>query len=204
MPDGPAVGERELGATVLDFGMPSGSVAMPRLTLEQFNTQPDTKPASEYVCGRVYQKPMPRTEHAAIQLYFGVILFPFLARTGLGRALSELRCIFGPPGNQRTYVPDMCVVAQMPREPYLYRAPDLAIEILSPDHHRALFLDKIQFYLLNGVRLIWIVDPETRTIAVEAPATEGQVLGEGDMLDGGDVLPGFGVAVDDIFAQMDR
>jgi len=65
----------------------------------------------------------------------------------------------------------------------------------------AQFLDKIQFYLLYGVRLVWVIDPATATVTVQAPGQEGRILSSGDMLDGDEVLPGFSVAVDEIFAQ---
>jgi Uma2 family endonuclease len=78
------------------------------------------------------------------------------------------------------------------------------VEILSPDQNWAQFLDKIQFYLLNGVRLIWVLDPTASTVTVEAPGEEARILRPGDTMDGGDVLPGFSYLVADIFAQVDR
>lgn len=174
------------------------------LTLEQFLAMSETEPASEYACGRVFQKPMGDGPHASIQLFLGVVLYPFLAQTGMGRAFTELRCIFGPAGQQRTYVPDLVYVsiAKLPIPRHLRAAPDLAIEILSPDQHATAFLDKIQFYLLTGVRLVWVIDPATSTVMVQTPGEEARILHPGDTLDGGDVLPGFSVAVDDIFAEM--
>jgi Uma2 family endonuclease len=176
------------------------------LTLEQFLAMEETEPASEWACGEVYQKPMPDIPHAAIQFFLAAVLHPYLGRTGIGRAFTELRCIFGPPGRVRTYVPDLTYVARgrLPSvsERHLHVAPDLALEILSPDQHMPAFLDKIQFYLLYGVRLVWVIDPGTSTVAVQTPGEEARVLHPGETLDGGDVLPGFSVAVDEIFAQM--
>jgi Uma2 family endonuclease len=176
---------------------------MPGLTIEDFLAQRETEPASEYACGRIFQKPMPTREHSAIQVFLGAVLFPYLARTRLGRVFTEFRCIFGPPGGQRTYVPDVTYVAQerLTADHYLHAAPDLAVEVLSPDQHRGQFLDKVQFYLLYGVRLVWVIDPETETITIQEPGVEARLLGPGDTLDGGEVLPGFEVAVDEIFAQ---
>lgn len=178
---------------------------MGAVTLEQFLRLAETEPYSEYACGEVFQKPMPTGPHAAIQLFLGAVLYPFLAQSGIGRAFTELRCIFGPPGRERTYVPDVAVVLKdgLPIPRHLHRAPDLAIEILSPDQHIAQFLDKIQFYLLYGVRLIWVIDPATSTITVEEPGKEARLLRLGDTLDGGEVLPSLSVAVADIFSQVD-
>lgn len=174
------------------------------MTIEQFLKMEETKPASEYAYGEAFQKPMPDGPHAAIQFFLAVVLGPYLTQAGIGRAFTELRCIFGPPGRQRSYVPDLVFVSQaaLPIPRHLHAAPDLAVEILSPDQHRPQFLDKIQFYLLHGVRLVWVIDPATATVAVQTPGEEARILRSGDTLDGGEVLPGFSVAVDDIFAQM--
>lgn len=176
---------------------------MAELTLTKFLKLKETEPASEYACGDVFQKPMPDIPHSAIQGFLCVVLYPLLAQTGMGRAFPELRCIFGPPGRERAYVPDLVYVASahLPSERHLHRAPDLTVEVLSPDQHWSQFLDKIQFYLLYGVSLVWVIDPATETITVETPGQEARILRSGDVLDGGDVLPGFSVAVDDIFAQ---
>lgn len=177
---------------------------MAGLTDELVRRLEETEPASEYACGEAFQKPMPNREHAAIQFFLATVLGPFLAQAGIGRAFTEFRCIFGPPGNERTYVPDLSYVSRerLTADRYLRAAPDLAVEILSPDQHMAHFLDKIQFFLLYGVRLVWVIDPATTTVTVQAPGEEARILGPGDTLDGGQVLPRFRVAVDDIFAQM--
>jgi len=177
-----------------------------KMTLDEFLRLSDEKPALEYACGEVVQKPMPVWDHSTIQGYFLLMLGQFLLRSGLGRALPEFRCIFGPPGRERALVPDVAYVAKerYPEGRYLRTAPDIVIEILSPDQNTARFLDKVQFYLLNGVRLGWVIDPEASTVAVLAPGEEGRTLGAGDEIDGGDVLPGFTLSVGELFAQMQR
>ncbi len=147
---------------------------------------------------------MPNREHSAIQAFLTVVLGQFLSRAGIGRVFTEFRCVFGPSGRQRTYVPDVCYVARerLTSDPFLPVAPGLAIEVLSPNQHMAHFLDKIQFYLLYGVRLVWIVDPSTETVTVQLPGQEARILRPSDLLDGVDVLPGSAVPVADIFAQL--
>ncbi len=173
------------------------------MTIEEFLRQPETKPASEYACGKVFQKPMPTLDHSKLQAFLVVVLYQYLARAGLGQVLPELRCIFGPPGAARTFVSDVCYIAKerIPQGPYLHDAPDLAIEILSPDQNMAQFVSKIQFYLLHGARLVWIIDPATSLVTVLQPGEDAIILSVGETLDGGEVLPGFSIAVDEIFAQ---
>ena len=54
-------------------------------------------------------------------------------------------------------------------------------------------------YFAAGTRLAWVVDPKTETVRVHTGAQEWVILGLGDVLDGGDVLPGFRLPVRDIF-----
>jgi Uma2 family endonuclease len=175
-----------------------------RITLDEFMNLKEDKPALEFACGEVTQKPMPDRSHSRIQFFLAVVLGQFLARTPIGQGFTEFRCIFGSAGRERVFVPDVVYVRneRLGTDRYLRTAPDLAIEILSPDQPMARFLDKIQFYLLNGVQLVWVIDPTSSTIAVLAPGQEGRTLMAGDTLDGGHVLPGFSIPVDDVFAQV--
>jgi Uma2 family endonuclease len=175
-----------------------------KLMLDEFLRMEETKPALEYACGEVWQKPMPNRLHSAIQTYLASVMVQLLDRTGLGQVFVELRCIFGPPGRERAFVPDLVYIAKERLTADLYHraAPDLAVEVLSPDQDMTRFLDKIQFYLLNGVRLVWVFDPEKATVVVLMPGQEAVVLASGATLDGGDVLPDFSVALDDMFARL--
>jgi Uma2 family endonuclease len=182
------------------------------LTLEEFLALPETEPASEYACGEVTRKPMPTNAHSILQPYIWMLIFQYLARTKLGRVRTEWRCNFGPRGRRRGFIPDV-VYASFERMPpvnaveqrYLETAPDLAVEILSPEQDVERFARKLRFYLLHGVRLVWVVNAEARTITVYTPGSaDERVLRPGDMLDGGDVLPGFAVSVAEIMAQLEE
>jgi Uma2 family endonuclease len=172
-----------------------------KLTLDEFLSQEETKPYREYACGEVYEKPMPNRSHSVIQRLLLVALTNFLEGRFLGEVFPELRCIFGPVGSERAYVPDLCFIrqARLAFDGFFYGVPDIAIEIVSPDHHLSRLLSKIQSYLLNGVELVWLIDPETQSISVHAPGQEVLVLGPADALDGGDVIPGFSVPVARVF-----
>ncbi|MCC6124412.1 MAG: Uma2 family endonuclease [Pirellulales bacterium] len=77
--------------------------------------------------------------------------------------------------------------------------PDLAVEILSPSDRASEVIAKVQEWLHAGCKAVWIVDPETETITVHESKNRIFELSKGDTLSGGDVLPGFGVLVRDIF-----
>ena len=179
-----------------------------RLTLEQFLALPETKPASELVDGEVIQKAMPTLAHMIIQRLLSFVFTLYLREHPGGEAGPELRCIFGPPGEERGRVPDFVYVSaarwQGTRgdEP-LRGAPDLAVEIVSPDDRPGRVAEKVAFYLLNGVRLVWIIDPADRTVTVLTPDGASHVLGEDDTLENADVLPGFSTVVRDILPPVE-
>lgn len=79
-------------------------------------------------------------------------------------------------------------------------APDFAVEVPSPSDRRADALAKVAMYLQAGVKLVWLVDPERRTVTVFRPDETIAVLHDGETLDAGDIVPGFGVGVSEIFA----
>jgi Uma2 family endonuclease len=78
-------------------------------------------------------------------------------------------------------------------------APDLAIEVLSPSNTRREIEEKVAEYFTMGARLVWIADPKKRTVTVLAPEALAYVVAGGELLDGGDVLPGFRVEVKKLF-----
>ena len=179
-----------------------------RLTLEEWLARPDTEPASEYVCGEVFQKPLPNLPHGILQGFFVIVIGEWLRRNRIGRIVPELRSLFGPLTGHRGYVPDLafCSFSRLgygdPRDQIPYRQPpDLAIEILSPDQGMGRFTEKIVFFLRHGVRLIWVVDAQAETITVLRPDADPVTLTVTDTLDGADVLPGFTLPVAEIFAE---
>ena len=78
--------------------------------------------------------------------------------------------------------------------------PDLAVEVISPTDKRADIAQKLELYARAGVSLVWWVDPERRTVTVHRAGQQPEVIDAAGTLDGGDVLPGFSLAVEQIFA----
>jgi Uma2 family endonuclease len=72
-------------------------------SLEEFLQLPETKPASEFINGRVYQKPMLQGKHSRIQTRSSAEINQKLEPNRLGYAFTELRCTFG----NRSIVPDI-------------------------------------------------------------------------------------------------
>ena len=84
---------------------------------------------------------------------------------------------------------------------YWLGAPDLAVEILSPSDTVRRVEGKVAEWLEAGTRLVWVVSPRLHTVTVYHSLTAIVTLTEKDSLDGGEVVPGFQVAVAEIFAE---
>jgi Uma2 family endonuclease len=76
--------------------------------------------------------------------------------------------------------------------------PDLVIEVVSPTDSYTDIQNKVDHYLKDGVRLIWVVDPQRKSAGV-FEGDKFMALTEQDTLSGGEVVPGFSVALSDVF-----
>jgi Uma2 family endonuclease len=79
-------------------------------------------------------------------------------------------------------------------------APDLTVEVLSPNDRDDEVQEKVQLWLTAGSQLVWVVDPEDRTVVVHRRGAQPLTLREDDEIDAGDVIPGFRCRVSDFFA----
>jgi Uma2 family endonuclease len=77
--------------------------------------------------------------------------------------------------------------------------PVLAVEVLSPNDRVNRVLRKVDDYLDNGVRLVWLIDPEDRTVRIYRPGQPSQTITAEQEIDGGEALPGFRAAIRDFF-----
>ena len=96
--------------------------------------------------------------------------------------------------------PDVAFIrnARLPEPPprgFAEMAPDLAVEVLSPDDYTPEVLEKVADWLQAGARLVWIIDPIRANARVYRADGSESLLGLNDSLDGEDVLPGFMYAV---------
>lgn len=91
--------------------------------------------------------------------------------------------------------------ATVRRGPFFEGAPDLAIEVVSPGNTRPEIAVKVREYLEAGSRAVWVADPQRRAVTVHRSGGRLESLGDGETLDGGDVLPGFRLPVAEIFEE---
>lgn len=80
-------------------------------------------------------------------------------------------------------------------------APTVAVEILSPSNNWGSVVEKLRDYLAAGVPLVWILDPEFRTVTVYRPGAEPELFNARQELSGDPHLPGFRVEVARLFGR---
>ena len=102
--------------------------------------------------------------------------------------------------------PDFAFIAKAnlpatdPTEAYWPGAPDFAIEVLSPNDTTKEVDEKIQAWLAAGVTLLWVIDPELKSITAYRSMTDVTVHTAGDVIDSIELLPGFSLKVSQIFS----
>jgi Uma2 family endonuclease len=147
-----------------------------QITLKEFLKLPETKPASEFINGRIYQKPMPQGKHSRLQLKLCNAINQVAEEQQIALAFPELRCTFGG----RSIVPDVTVFRweQIPFdadgeiENVFALHPDWTIEILSPDQNATKVISNILHCLKHGTKLGWFIDPGERLIIVFLPGQQ--------------------------------
>jgi Uma2 family endonuclease len=176
-----------------------------QITVEEFDTfvllPENVDREFEFIGGEIYEvvsNPLSSNIGARVITFLGM----YLLTNDIGR-------LTGADGGYRVsgerYIPDAAFISYA-RQPelsysdgYNPNPPDLAVEVLSPSNDDEKMRVKIHNYQAAGT-VVWLFDVEPQTIEVYLAGKPVIILGINDVLDGGDVLPGFKVAVKDIFA----
>jgi Uma2 family endonuclease len=161
---------------------------------------------AELIDGTIVEKPMATRESMlAGELIFHLKLY--LRQKDLGDLTipdGVLRLAIGV-----VRAPDIAFIRweQMPgkvypSEPIAALYPDLAVEILSEGNTRAEMERKLMDYFKAGTQLVWLIDPDRRTVEVHRADTEPSLISEEGALDGETVLPGFRLELRELFARL--
>jgi Uma2 family endonuclease len=136
----------------------------------------------------------------------------FLLKSFLGQ--KDTGFVTGPDGALRLMsglvrIPDVSFISwdqlphhEWPKEPIPDLAPDLAVEVLSEGNTPREMERKVREYFFSGTRLVWLVDPAGRSVRVCTAPDRSAVLTAGQVLDGGDVLPGLALSLEQVFANL--
>ena len=149
-------------------------------------------------------------------IYFALSLY--VSAQKLGEVISELPFVLSYVSSWVTgsLVPDVMYYAaerfavykdanpDWKDKPYIL-VPDLAVEVVSPNDNLGELDEKVNLYLTDGVRLVWVINPKKENVSIYTlvslqPFTKQQTtLKVGDTLSGGELIPGFEIAVASLF-----
>ena len=176
----------------------------PPLTVENYKLLPETGPRYQLIQGDLYMALAPNRFHQEISRNLQFELHSYLKRNPIGKLFKAPFDVYLDEFN--VFQPDIIIVLnerlEILTEEGAEGAPELVVEILSPKTRRLDLVNKKQEYARAGVKELWIIDPEPRTIEIHQFTSTGieeirQVV-EDDTLSS-DLLPGFNLDVAAIF-----
>lgn len=159
----------------------------------------------ELVEGEVIEVPGAGALHGLIVLLVSKLLDGYVSAEDLGLVLPDGSAYILDRHPDLLRIPDVSFISweRVPEdgipEGFWTTAPDLAVEVVSPNDRAEDIHEKVHEYLAAGCRMVWVLWPRRQSVSVHSP--DGlRELGPDAILDGADVLPGFRVRVADLFA----
>jgi Uma2 family endonuclease len=160
----------------------------------------------ELIDGRIVPMVPTGNEHGVVEFNLGRHIGNFVAAHKLGWVSGGEVGIYTRRNPDRVRGADIAFVSRerlpgrLPKG-FLTIAPDLVVEVVSPDDRWQGIRDKLEEYFAIGVHRVWIVEPETHTVLVYRSVADMSKLGEDDTLTGEGVLDGFTLPVAELFAE---
>ncbi len=186
-------------------GLRMSTKATHLLTAEEFAALPLAGLRSELIEGELHTMPPTFEDHGEITMRLSVILGQHVLGQRLGKLYAAETGFLIARNPDTVRAPDIAFIQQS-RLPAARSAPrwvpiipDLVVEVVSSNDRPAEVGAKVAMWLAAGVRLVWVVSPQARTIELHRAAIPFVMLSESDTLDGSDVIPGFSAPVADIF-----
>jgi Uma2 family endonuclease len=179
------------------------------MTTDELLAMPEDGVERELIRGQLREKPMTRRNplHSEATVAVGYLLKAWLKQQPKPRG----RVLGGEAGFRLRRDPDSTVgidvayisaelSASTPRRARLVDGPPvLAVEILSPSDKHEEITEKVEEYLAAGVPLVWVIDPDFRTVQVYRPGAEPELFNMQQQFSAEPHLPGLRIAVADMF-----
>jgi Uma2 family endonuclease len=174
------------------------------MTADELLLLPDDRQRHELVRGELRTMAPPGEEHGWLTANLIAPLAQHVRARGLGRVYGELGCKLESDPDT-VLAPDVAFIRQerlstAPQPSYWSGAPDLVVEVISPNDLYSEVDDKVDTWLAHGTRMVLVVNPRRRTLLVHRPGKPPRLLTEQDTLDGEDVVPEWRLTVREIFA----
>ena len=174
------------------------------VTAEELAQIPNDDYHYELVEGRVIRVSPPGSRHAVLATRIAILLGQYVEAHDLGAVMTPAGFTLATnPDTVRE--PDIAFVSRerIPQsgvpDGFWPGPPDLAVEIKSPGDRQSEIQAKVTDYLARGVRLVWVIDSRQQTVTVHQGRSAPVIRGIDDLLETGDVIPGFRCAVRRVF-----
>ncbi len=176
------------------------------ITAEELLRMPDDGFRYELVRGELKQMAPTGDEHGYIAGEVSAELRNYVKANGLGRAYAAETGfkIYSDPDTVRA--PDAAFVSRERLEAqgkvmqgFRPGAPDLAVEVVSPNDTHSEVVEKALEWLEAGCKMVLVAEPKRKTVTVYRSREDIRILTEGDSVDGADVVPGWRLPVAEIF-----
>jgi len=160
----------------------------------------------ELVEGKIIMRSPTSWRHGKYERRFGNSLGDFVDKHRLGEVLVGEVGIYTGRNPDTIRGADVIFIsnerlAQVKSASFLDVAPELVIEVMSPDDRWTEVKQKIREYFSIGVMLVWVADPSDKTVSVYRSLTDVRLFTESDSLSGEEVLPSFSVSVATLFVD---
>jgi Uma2 family endonuclease len=176
------------------------------MTADELLAMPDDDMCYELVKGELLMAPPPGSEHGEVTMNLAGPLFQYIRSNQLGVVFAAETGFKLESDPDTVRAPDIAFVRQEVLDRsgrtsgYRQGAPNLVVEVLSPNDTFGKVEAKVTQWLEAGAQLVWVVSPKLHTVTVYRSLMDIVTLTEKDNLEGGDVVPGFQIKVAEIFA----
>ncbi len=171
---------------------------------ELFQLSTDDKKL-ELVKGEIVEMPPTGGDHGKASFNLAALLGTFIRQHHASEGYGAETGFHISHSPDTVLAPDLAFIARErqptgPQKGFVTTIPDLVAEVVSPSNSAPSMQAKVEQWLSAGVRLVWVVYPDTRSVVVYNAQREGKLLRADDTLTGDPVLPGFTCKVSEIFS----
>lgn len=166
---------------------------------------PDDGYRYELIEGELIRMSLAGAEHGRVTVHISARLHMHVLAHDLGEIYAAGTGFQLQSDPDTVRAPDVAFVAKSrvelagDPEGYWVGAPDFAVEVMSHNESTNESDEKAKYWIGAGAKLVWVVNPNKRTVTVYQSLTNIFEVTENDVLDGGEVVPGFQLSVSEIF-----
>ncbi|MFW6028068.1 MAG: Uma2 family endonuclease [bacterium] len=176
------------------------------MTAEELLERGDQLSRCELVRGEIVEMVPAGYDHGDVAFAFGLLIGQFVREHGLGKVFAAETGFLLERNPDTVRAPDVAFIrsdrlSQGPHPGFFEGAPDLAVEVVSPNDSASAITAKVEDWLHHGTDLVWVADPQTRTVTAYTRDHHATIYHLDDTLPGEPVLTGFQLPLGELFKR---